>query len=334
MNRNALIAVGFLVAAAAAVLVFDSNRNPSQHEKIGTYVFPSSELPGITELNLTKSERSLKIRKAESGMWSLEQDGVVLPADARKIATSFDQLSKAKISRLISKAAEPEQGLASGVKCAITTAAGVKEFNLGDKRAGGGQYISLGQSPEVFLTSENIELATDSESWELKTLLDVKKNEIKKVEFLSAKKGVSSTVLLREKAEDKLAVQELSKNEKTRESSLGAVESALEALSFSKRLDPGNEEAKTALANAQQSKFETFDGRVYDVAVGKVGKDASEKYFVRINASKGSASLSAQQTAEIDLLNELMSKWGYEVSSYNAKRLIKERVDLVEPNKS
>jgi hypothetical protein len=334
MNRNAIIAVGLLVVAAVAVLVFDSNRNPAQHPKIGSLVINPSELPNISEVNLTKSDKTLKIRKNDLGLWSVDHDGVILPADGRKIATSFDQISKAKITRLISKSAESDQGFEAGVKLSLISAAGPIDFNLGEKRAGGGQYISLGQGPEVFLTSENIDIATDLDAWELKTLVDLKKEEIKKVEFWSAKKGAASTTLLREKAEDKLAVQGLGKEEKTRESALGTIESALEALSFSKRLDPGNEEAKTALSHAQQSRFESFDGRVYDVWVGKVGKDASEKYFVRVTASKGNSSLSTQQNAEIDLLNELMSKWSYEVSSYNAKRLIKERADLVESDKS
>jgi hypothetical protein len=332
-NQKSLIIVGLLVVGAVAVLIFDQGGNAPVHPKIGQPLVLLETLPQVKEFAVIKGDRRLSLAKNETGMWSVDDGALKLPADGKKVANALDQVGKLKIQRLVSKTPDSEQGIETGTKLVLGSDEATAVV-LGDRRTGGGQYIQLAGGQEVFLTNEAADISVDLEQWELKTLLDVKREEIKSAEFSSAKKGQALTLLSREKAEDKLAVQALGKAEKTRESALGAIEKALEALSFSRRVDPSNEEAKTALANGQRTRFTLFDGRTYEITVGKVGKDGAEKYFVAIRGERNNATLDAQKSADLDQLNDLMSKWSYEFSSYNAKRLIKERADLVEAEKS
>jgi len=330
-NRNLLIVIG-LVAVAAIVVMVDGNKNPAKHESVGQSVVTSGKFETISSITLTKGEKKIEIQKAENGFWSVKEGEVSFPADGRKISSMMDQLAKSKIERVVSK--DPAAAVGMETPLDVQFMQGSTSFNivLGERRQGGGQYLKLG-GPEVFLISEAIEVAPDSETWELKTLVDLKQDAIKSVE-VAAKRGAAPIVMTREKAEDKLVVANLAKNEKMRESNVEQLERGLEALQFSNRVDLSNEPAKTAMGSSRGVRFTLFDGRTYDVAVGKFGAEKDEKYFIKITAGKNGATVSAEIEAEMEQLNRLMGSWYFEVPAYVGKKFEKEKADLIEQVKN
>jgi hypothetical protein len=330
-NRNLLIVIG-LVVVAAAVTFFDGNKNPAKHELVGQSVVESAKFETISSVTISKGEKKIEIQRAENGFWSVKEGEVTFPADGRKISAMMDQLSKSKVERIVSK--DPAAAVGMETPTDVQFAQGSTTFNivLGERRQGGGQYLKLA-GPEVFLISEAIEVSPDSETWELKTLVDLKKDVIKSVD-VAAKRGAASLVMTREKAEDKLAVANLAKNEKMRDSNVEQLERGLEALQFTNRVDLSNEPAKSAMSATRGVRYTLFDGRTYDVAVGKIGTDKDEKYFIKITAGKNGATVTAEIEAEMEQLNRLMGAWYFEVPAYVGKKFEKEKSDLIEQVKS
>jgi hypothetical protein len=206
--------------------------------------------------------------------------------------------------------------------------ADILSIRLAGHRDGGGQFIAFGNDPRVYLISQNLDGAADESAWELKRLLNIAANQVKKVEFKPSRgMGKKPVTLVREKAEDGIKVDKLTGGSKE-SSSIRSHEGILSGLDFVTRGLADASDAKKALENPATTKVTLFDGRVFEVKSGFVG-DQSRKYFISIRAKKGDTT-GENDLKEIDWINSVMTRHTFEVSPMVASRFEKGLEDMLE----
>jgi len=327
INKKILILTGALVLLALLTLVYDKWRKGSGDQRVGDALFSADKITEATEIQIAKGQDQLVISKADDGSWRLTS-GDGFPAAADKVVRFLDALTKTKYQSKLAAVGGSLDEYGLGKPTTLTIIGADKQakllvLGLGDTRAGGGQYVSLGGgeaakgNAEAYLVGQQLQADLDSEAWENKVLVDIKKEEVKKVEFFDSG-GRKTAGLSREKAEDKFTLEGLAKKDKLLLDAIDGVELALQRLAYQKRVDIGNEELKSALQKPNHAKFELFDGRRFDVMTGSVGAKDKERHFIKITADKSPA------------LDELMGKWGFQISDYDAKKFQKTYKDFIE----
>lgn len=330
MNKKLMILTAVLVAGAAVVLVMDKAKEKKGDPRLGKPVVASSEIVGVDTVQVTKGELAVNLILDGDKIWHLS-DAKGFPADVSRITRLLDDLTKANVQVLAASTQDAmnEFGFDAATKIVLKT--GERELlsvNLANNREGGGQYVSFGGEYKVYLINQGLSVLPDSAAWEMKTLVNVKPEMIRRIEFLPAlATGRKPAAISREKAEDPIKAEAIPADAKEA-GSIRSHESILAGLSFTGRVDPGNEEFKSAMASTSMVRVALFDGRIYTVKVGSVG-EANKKYFLHITGEKG-ATTAENEGKELVVLNDLMSRFAFEVPVHIGSKFEKGADDLVD----
>ena len=338
MNKKIMMITGTLVAGAAVVLLFDSAKDRQVDPRVGKPMVAATEVLDVAEIEISKGDANLKLLLDENKVWHLnELSG--FPADASKVSRALDDLSKIDVQVLAAansnKEAMNEFGFDNATRVTLNAAAGKELFtaSFANNRAKGGQYVSIGGDYKVYLIGQSVQLMPDTAEWELKSLLNVAPGQIKSVEFSpSAGLKKKPVLLTRAKVEDPIAVDKVPNGLKDA-TSIRTHESILSNITFTGRVDPGNELFKAAMAAPSTVNVTLFDGRTYTAKVGSTGDANGKKYFLQITGVKGESTVEAE-VKNLDLLNDLMTRFAFEVSGFTGGKFEKGQEDMVEKKDS
>ncbi len=324
-----------LVLGAAATLLLQRRPHGRPDPLVGQMPYADLNVAHAKRVSIKAGESEVVLEEKGGQGWVLANDAD-FPADAAKLVRLFDELMKVKVERVVARSKDQwgEFGLADGSakEVGISGDGVAVTMRLGGERSGGGQYATINDSDGLaYLLASKVNVDASIDTWQYKTLLDIKSASIKQVVFAPGSKD--SVVLTRDKAEDDLTAVGLAA-EDVKANELKAVLTSLENLAFEKRFDPGNVEATTALKNASKAEVILFDGRRYELHVGRVGQDAAEKFFVRVTGHSSSEGGESQElSGQVESLNTLMQKWAFSVSSWRAQKLVKSRPDFITAKK-
>lgn len=325
-----MILTGVLVAGAAAVLMVDKANEKKEDPRLGEPVVASSDVVGVDTVFVTKGQSSVSLHLDDDKIWHIS-DTKGFPADVTKVTRMLDDVTKANVQVLASATQEAmnEFGFDAATKVVLKT--GERELlslNLANNRDGGGQYVSFGGEYKVYLINQGLNVLPDTAAWEMKTLVNIKPEQVSRVEFLPlAVSGRKPAVLSRGKAEDPIKLEGAPPDGKEADS-IRSHESILANLTFTGRVDPDNEEYKSAMATASEVKATLFDGRKYSVKVGSIG-EATKKYFLHIAAEKGEGT-PEKDAKDMAVLIDLMNRFAFEVPVHIGSRLEKGADDMLE----
>jgi len=329
MNKKLLIAAVSLIAIALVVAISDQFIN-GRDARLGEPIVKMANLIGMDSVRFSQKDKELLLVKDKDSTWRLGSDSG-FPADASKISRLVDELTRNEVEMLVSLAKEPaaEFGLTEPNEVTLRKAtADVMRIKLGGQRDRGGQYISFANDPKVYLISQSLDGRPEESAWELKRLLNIPANQIKKISFNPAralnKRGV---ILSREKAEDPIKIEKSAQNA-NEASNIRSHESILSSLDFKEKTEAGNEEAKKALTKASRILVTLFDGREFDIQVGSTSA-TPKKYFMLIKAKKGENTASSD-TQEVEWINTIMGQYAFEVSTSMAERFEKGLSDMTD----
>jgi hypothetical protein len=335
VDKRLLIVTGVLVAGAAAVMLKDLATTPKTDPRVAKPLLEPTAAVGVDRVDLSQGESKLVLVRGTDDVWRLGDAAKGFPADPGKVVRLFDELSRINVQSVVATKTTDlaEFGLATPVELTLADKdKAVLALALGDSRKSGGQYVGLksdGKSGDttVYLVSMKVGASADADAWELKQLLDVPQEQVKTVAFRPTG-GKKPAVLSRQAAADPLKLQDLPEGQKEAPS-VNSLAGSFTDISFSKRYDPTNQEAVSALASASTTQIETFDGRTYDVVVGSVGAEAKKKYFMRVKATTTDAA-SADAKAKAQALNDLMTLSAFEVPAHVGQRFERGFADFVE----
>jgi hypothetical protein len=228
-----------------------------------------------------------------------------------------------------------EFGFDNATRVTLNAGAGKELFtvNFANNREKGGQYVSIGSEFKVYLIGQSLRLTPDAGEWELKSLVNVLPDQVKSVEFIPAASLKKKPVLLtRTKVEDPIAVDKVPNGLKDA-ASIRSHESILSSITFTSRVDPSNEQFKAAMATPSIVNVILFDGRTYTAKVGSTGDVNGKKYYLQLTGVKGESTADAE-VKNIEFLNDLMSRFAFEVSSFTGGKFEKSQDDMVEKKDS
>lgn len=331
INKKILALTGALIVGAMGIVFSENFISKKPDPRLGKPLVDMGDVIGVDTIIVTKGAESLKLVTDGNNVWKLsDTDG--FPADATNISRLIDDLTRTNVQVLASTSKEPssEFGL-SDATVIVLQKAGKESLNLklAKNREHGGQFIAFDNDHKVYLISQSIPVEIAAASWELKNLVNIPSNLVKKVAFASA--GKKKAILSREKPEDPVKLEKLAPQEKE-SSSIRSHESILTGLTFSERLASDNTDYKKAIAAPSTVPSTVtvtlFDGRNYNVKIVSTSGD-KKKYFIEINAQNG-ASTSETDSKELETLNNRMKQNVFEVSSQMAERFQKGLDDMVE----
>lgn len=328
MNKKILFLTGVLVAGAVAVLAFDKSKHRAPDPRLGKPLVAADTLTGVDTITIAKDPVTTKLVLDADKVWRIGDDKG-FPADAARVTRLLDDLAQTEAQVLASSAKEAMNDFGFDTAVRVTLAGAGKELlaaNLGANRERGGQYVSFGGEYKAYLISRSLSVLPDGDHWEMKTLVDIKADQVKRIAFEPAAASKKRpVVLVREKAEDPIAPEAVPDGQQAA-GSIRSHESILASVTFTKRVDPGNEEYKSAMAHPAVVSVTLFDGRVYTVKAGSVG-DANKKYFLQILATKGE-STSESDAKSLAMLNELMAMYAFEVPAHVGSKFEKSFDDM------
>jgi len=339
VHKRNLIITGVLAVGAAVVMMTEHRGTKSEDSRLRQPLLTAEQFATVEKIAISQGERTIKIERTGEGHWQVApqvEGQTVFPADAKQIATLVDSLSRIKVQELLASKKTSWGGMGLDAPKVLTLTGKDKDqdkeilaANFGDTRKTGGQFVSFGTEEKAYLLAEAIQVNLDAAHWELKTLINIKPENVKSITFQPAETKSKPAKIAREKAEDplKLEMGKDSADAKVVEASVTSAGALLSDLAFVKRHDPSNEEAKTAMLKPSRITVELFDGRTVQGRIGKL-EGAEAKHFVHLEVSPG------QSTAKLDdastQLNQLMGTFAFEVAGWMAERMTRSYADFIE----
>ncbi len=338
-NKKSLYLALSLGVLALGIFIFDQVKESRSKVKLPDLVIEEGKISEINKMVISNNGNTIELHRKENGFWTVSHQQNEFPGDGQKIGKFLDSLSKIKPESLV--ASNPSDlgiyGLSDKEKKIdlLVNEKNIVTLKIGDQRKGGGIFFKFNNNNEVYLTKESFSVETDSDSWDLKTLANIKKENIKEVSFYRYKSSKPEVVLKREKAEDKLKLVGVDETkESIKESSITESETLLENLSYNKKFDLSNVELQTAMGKPDRVEMVLFDGRIFNLEVGKMGEKDKEKYFLKLNVAGDLSKLDPLLKESSEILNSMMQKNGFEVSSWVGKKFIKSKDAFKEKKKS
>jgi hypothetical protein len=347
-NKNTLFIVAGLVMVAGVLLVVDQFKKapPPQDPRIGTHLFDSKLAGAVSKVELKKKDHTLVLSCDDKGGWSIE-GGDRFPAAATNLMKLMDDLSASKFIRVVEGSKEKFAELALDQENKVVlyqAAAPVLELLVGSQRKGDGQFIALAGENKAYLIDRNITVDTNPASWELKELVNVEKDLIKKVAFFSrAGAAAPAVAVAREKKEDAFKVEGTTDKEKIKTYEIDALGSILSHLSYDKKLRQSEVDPKL-WSEAPFAAISTFDNAEFVVKIAKKQQPKAQTPAAAAADKKKPAASEMETTylialeikgdgksaAGASLIKELSQQWAFQIPEYVANKFLKDRASFVE----
>ncbi len=295
MKLRTLIVYVTILAALAAVIFYLQRPAPppSADARIGQPLIATSVIEKAAKLRLSDQGKSVTVVKQADGTWRVPSY-FDLPADFSKISGLIGNLTEAKLDRLVTSSADRIARLEfkdTKIELLDNADKEVWSVTLGkNPDAGGGRFVRFGSEQKAFLASLNAYLDTEPKNWANTELLNLKADDIAKIEIPFADGG--PVTLSRAKKEDAWTADKTPAGQKVKADKISSVLSSIGTIRFSDTNDLTDPNFATAKANERLFKIETFDHKVIKVALGRKPEEKKLKPPAATNDGKtGPASL-------------------------------------------
>ena len=304
MKLKTLI-VCVVALAALSLVVFFVRRPappPSADPRINQPLAERGAVEKAAKLRLIDQGKSVTLARQSDGTWVVPSY-YDLPADFQKLAGFVGNLTEAKLQRLVTSSPERIGRLEfndSKVELLDANDKVLWSVTFGKTAEnGGGRYVRFGDEPKAFLANFNGFLDAEPKNWAKPELVNVKPEEIAKIEVPFAEGG--PLTLSRGKKEDAWTADKTPAGQRVIADKISSLLSSLGTLRFTETTDPTDAIAVAAKANSRAFKLTTFDGKTTTVTLGRKPEEKKMKPPTAAPAAKsGPAALGPAS----DLLKE------------------------------
>ncbi len=171
--RSKVIVLGSLFVVLLAVLVVGMAVSPrgAAARAAASPLVPRLRAGDVIRVELADSTSRVALLRGDQ--WSLEVTGGQFPANRQRVDALVREVAAASRGTLISRGTNDDASLGFDEKTVrhlvLRGASGAVlcELSIGKQGAGGGVYLRVGQSPEIWLTGEGLVpyLTTDGSFW-------------------------------------------------------------------------------------------------------------------------------------------------------------------------
>jgi hypothetical protein len=265
--------VSVLVLAALSVAAYIARRPappPSADARINQPLVERAAIEKAAKLKLSDAGKSVELVRQTDGTWRVASY-FDLPADFGKLSGFVGSLTEAKIQRLVTSSAERVGRLEfkdTKVELLDPSDKAVFSVTLGkNAEVGGGRYVRFGDEQKAYLANLTAWLDVDAKNWANAELINVKADDVAKVEIPFAEGG--PITLTRAKKEDAWTSDQTPAGQRLKADKVSTVLSSVGAIRFSDTTPLDDANAAAAKANQRTIRLTTFDNKTISVAMGR-----------------------------------------------------------------
>lgn len=272
MKLKTLI-VSVLVLAALSAGAFLLRRPappPSADARLNQSLVDAATIEKAAKLRISDAGKTIELTRQADGSWRVPSYHD-MPADFSKLTGFVGNLTEAKLQRLVTSNPDRIARLEfKDTKIELLDGSGKVVFTvtLGkNPETGSGRFVRFGDEPKAYQASLSAWLDTEARNWANAELLNVKPDDIAKVEIPFPEGG--PVVVSRAKKDDPWTADQTPAGQKVKADKVASLLSSVGTVRFSdsSALDDAN--AAAAKASLRTFKLTTFDGKTVTVALGR-----------------------------------------------------------------
>lgn len=259
-----------IIALTLAIFYFakGGSNESLQDERVGDALISESDLNKVKKF-LLKDDTGIVTIYKKNDDWLLESY-YDIPVNFDRLNQMSRSLSDNRVERFVSSQKSTLQRLEMGSKSITLEGDGFQwTVQIGKEGKSGGQFIRLNDEDLAYLTTDNIEINTDNNSWAQKRLMNLlNENDIKKV----TKKIKALEVISFERAgkEDNFTSEYTPEGMRIAQSEVKALIRELINLRFNETRELQDAEVISGLEHSNTYEIKTFeDNKSYIIKVGR-----------------------------------------------------------------
>ena len=266
------LVVTVLVLAALALGVYIARRPEapkSADARLGQPLVDPAVIEKTQKLRISDAGKTVELVKSE-GTWRVSSYHD-LPADFSKLSGFVGNLTDAKLQRLVTTSKDRIARLEfKDTKIELFEASDKPAVSLvlgKNAEVGGGRYVRFGDEPKAYLTNLSAWLDTEAKNWANAELINVKPEDIAKMEIPFAEGG--PITISRAKKDDPWVSDKTPAGQKVKTDKVASVLTSVGNVRFSDTTAPDDPNVAPAKANLRTFKLTTFDNKTLTVAMGR-----------------------------------------------------------------
>ena len=266
------LVVTVLVLAALALGVYIARRPEapkSADARLGQPLVDAATIEKAQKLRISDAGKTVELVKSD-GTWRVTSYHN-LPADFSKLSGLVGNLTDAKLQRLVTTSPDRIARLEfKDTKIELFDASDKPLVSLvlgKNAEVGGGRYVRFGDEPKAYLTNLSAWLDTEAKNWANAELINVKPEDIAKVEIPFAEGG--PITISRAKKEDPWTSDKTPAGQRVKSDKVASVLSSVGNVRFSDTTAPDDPNVAPAKENLRTFKLTTFDNKNITVAMGR-----------------------------------------------------------------
>ena len=273
------LALSVAVLFALAAVAYFLQRPPAAaaaDARIGQPIFDAKALVKTARLRVVDQGKTVLLAKQPDGKW-IDSSYYDLSADFSKLSRFIDDLSNAKIQRLVTRSPERLARLDfKDTSIALLDSAGqtVWAITLGKSAEGGGRFVKFDDEQKGYLANLSLFLDADAKNWADSLLVDLKPDDIAGIEvgFETGEPVAAS----RAKKEDAWAAAKAPAGQRIKGERITSLLSSFGSLRFQDTADLADANVESARQHSRTIKLTTFDHKTYTLQLGRKPEEKLE----------------------------------------------------------
>jgi len=325
------LAVTVVILAVLSAVAFWASRTPpaaADDPRVGRPLGDPTAIEKAARIRLSDQGKTIVLTRAPDGSWR-DTSYFDLPADFSKLAGFAGDLVTARIQRLVTTNPDRISRLEfKDTHIEFLDAAGrpLWSVTLGKSpESGGGRFVRFDGEDKAYLANLSAWIDTDPKSWANAQLLDLKPDDIAKVEVGFGPGG--PVAVARAKKDAPWTAGGAPAGRPVNADTISSLLASLGALRFSDTSDPADPAAVAAQRHLRTVELTSFNGETTTIAMGRKPEEKKPAVpagpvYVFITSSEANAPI-----------NALMQKRAFQVDEYIIAGLPQKPDDLFEPAK-
>lgn len=268
--RKLTLTVAVLAVLSGVVWYLQRPKVPAVTDaRVGQPVLAGDLATKAAKIRIADQGKQVTLEHQADGTWHVA-DYYDFPADFAKLSRLVDDLTSAKIQRLVTSRPDRLERLEfKDSSITLLDAAGKElwQVTLGKNAEGGGRFLRYGTEQKGYLANLTSYLDTDPKGWADTALLNLKADDVAGVE-LSFPDG-KTVAATRAKKEDPWTSTTAPAGKQLKSATISTVIGNFTPLRFTDTKALDDPDAVAAKAHARTIKLTTFDHKTYTVALGR-----------------------------------------------------------------
>ena len=322
MKLRLLIIVAAILAVLTTVGYYIRNKSlttPEDDPLVGTQLVDQDVLADVTRIEITKEDSTAILELDENNVWVV-RSLYDMPADFGKLNTLVRNLVDAKVQRKITALEDrlARLDLTQGtVKLMSGESNNLFEVTFG-KSLTGGKSFQFGDERTAYLASESPFVDATSLNWAVKTLYEIKADDVAGIQFSL---GEESWAVRRDDTEKDFMSTLPVDNRTPKQSAITSLISRLGSLRFTEVLERSAAEATQIWQNAQENvrsvKFTLFSGETITVKMSQWEPPKSDDEDAPASTEPSETYLHISSSQADHSINSVMDRLAFKASSYS-----------------